>query len=126
MEQLPDSRQGIIRTDEFPGMHSTIAKVFDDPNFGVYSRPDSTLKGGFVNQCTQIVLIRKPQTAIVLVEPTHGQLKGAPGVEARGASIWMDQRFGLRCRLEDLGPFALEKAEVAHPFIPWQLWIPEN
>src|SRR5260370_20435086 len=100
-------------------MDSPIAKVFDDPDFGVYPRSDSVLKSRFVYQCAQILLIRKPQIAIVLVEPTHGQLKRAPGVEARGASIWIDQSFGVRCPLEDLRPFALEKAEVAHAFIPW-------
>ena len=52
-----------------------IAEVFDDPRLVEDRIAHGLPERRFVNQGTQVVLIRQAQSAVVLVEPRHGEFQ---------------------------------------------------
>lgn len=89
-----------------------VAKVLDELRRREDRRTDRSTESGLVDECAQVILIRQLACRVVRIEPCHGLLESAPGVEAGAARVGVDKRFGLRSRLEERSPLALEELEV--------------
>ena len=114
MEQLAGGGDSIAAQDGAGTVHGQIAEVFDELGFGEHGIARSSAEAGFVNQSAQVILVRQTQRRVMLVEPGHGQLESAAGVEAGGACIGVRHSFGLAGCAVQGRPFGLEEGEVAH------------
>src|SRR5262249_23222592 len=76
------------------------------------------LEARFVDERREVVLVRQPERRVVLVGPAHRQLQCTAGVEARRPRIRVHCYLGLRRRLEDCGPFAVEESKLDNAFRP--------
>ncbi len=94
-------------------MDGNVPHFLDGAKFGEEVGAEVLLKGLFVEEGVEAIVVGELEVGIVGVEPVDGLFEGVANVKATGSGRPMYQVFGMGGMVEEFGEVGFEKVEVA-------------
>ena len=98
MKQLAHRHERIGLLNRPMAVDRLIAELRNHSRLVEHRLASGSLESRLVDQRAEVVLVGKPEGAVVLVRPRDRQFERPPGVEARRSRIGVDRRRPLCCR----------------------------